>query len=182
MRASMRHRPRLDLDSMVNDLNYFSAAQASRLTGCSPHQLRYWDQLGLVCPLALEGRRNSYSFGDLISLRLVRSLLEGGMTLRQVRRASEYVRSREDLAGGLAGVKLVTDGKTIFEVCHGDGEVLDVLKKGQTVLFIPVDELSAAIGGSVREFLAERDSFVGTLTASRPADEPGPTEPAREAR
>ena len=64
----------------------FTAEQASRFTSCTPHQLRYWDRIGLVKPSVQEtggrpGVRRLYSFRDLISLKVIRSLLDGGMKL-----------------------------------------------------------------------------------------------------
>ncbi|MDQ4024182.1 MAG: MerR family transcriptional regulator, partial [Actinomycetota bacterium] len=59
----------------------FSAEQATRFTGCTAHQLRYWDRIGLVRPSvqATRGRpgvRRLYSFRDLVALKVIRSLLE----------------------------------------------------------------------------------------------------------
>ena len=57
-----------------------------------------------------------YSFRDLVALRVVKSLLDGGMSLQRVRRAFEYLRRRAGLEGHLSEVKLITDGKSIFKV------------------------------------------------------------------
>lgn len=147
----------------------FSVAQASRLAGCSQHQIRYWDQIALVSPSGPVGSRSKrlYSFGDLVSLRVVRSLLDGGMTLRQVRRAFEYLRESADLGENetAGSLKLVTDGRSIFEICRNDGEILDALKRGQLALFVAVDEINRSVDEDVREFLAERQTFLEQLSA-----------------
>jgi DNA-binding transcriptional MerR regulator len=62
----------------------FTAQQATRLTGCTPHQLRYWDKVALVEPSLQRtggrpGRRRLYSFRDLIAIRVLKSLLDNGM-------------------------------------------------------------------------------------------------------
>ena len=97
----------------------FTAEQASRLSGCTHHQLRYWDRVGLVSPSIQSsggrpGVRRLYSFRDLVALRVVRSLLDNGMSLQRVRRAWEYLRREGAMDEHLAQVKLVTDGKSIF--------------------------------------------------------------------
>ena len=79
----------------------FTAHQACKFTGCSPRQLRYWDEIGLVTPSVQStggrpGVPRLYSFRDLIALRVVRSLLGGGMSLR-VRRAWDYLNRRAGL-------------------------------------------------------------------------------------
>jgi DNA-binding transcriptional MerR regulator len=86
----------------------FTSHQACRLTGCTPRQLRYWDQIGLVKPGVRQtggrpGVPRLYSFRDLIALKVVKSLLDGGMSLQRVRRAYEYLRREEHLQGGSAG-------------------------------------------------------------------------------
>src|ERR671914_204764 len=91
----------------------FTAEQASRFTGCTSHQLRYWDRIDLVKPSvqATGGRpgvRRLYDFRDLVVLRVIRSLLEGGMSLQRVRRAIHYLRRKAGLEEHLSNVKLVT--------------------------------------------------------------------------
>lgn len=151
----------------------FSGAQAARLTGCSVHQIRYWSQIDFVTPsIGVDGgehsgaaARRAYSFGDLVALRIVKSLLDGGMTLKQVRKAFEFVTESTDLndRSSLAGAKLVTDGRTIFEICRTDGEILDALKRGQMALFVDVNDMERDVAEGVDAFLAERDQFVSAL-------------------
>src|SRR5438552_17629395 len=93
----------------------FTSNQASRLTGCTPRQLRYWDQVGLVQPSVQStggrpGVPRLYSFRDLVALRVVRSLLDGGMSLQRVRRAWDYLNSKAKLDRHLSEANLVTDG------------------------------------------------------------------------
>lgn len=154
----------------------FSVAQAARLTGCSVHQIRYWDQINFVVPTAganrgsqdKPSRRRAYSFGDLVALRIVKSLLDGGMTLKQVRAAFEFVREATNLddPSSLAGAKLVTDGRSIFEICRTDGEILDALRKGQMALFVDVADMEHDVATGVRAFVEEREDFVSKLAVN----------------
>ncbi|HEX2050445.1 MAG TPA: MerR family transcriptional regulator [Actinomycetota bacterium] len=146
----------------------FSAQQASRFTGCTAHQLRYWDRIGLVKPSVQStggrpGVRRLYSFRDLVALRVVRSLLEGGMSLQRVRRAYDYLRKRAGLEEHLSETKLVTDGHSVFKVCRDDGEILDALKEGQMTFFLALDEIARSVDGRVAEYLYDREEFVSAL-------------------
>ena len=109
----------------------FTSHQACRLTGCTPRQLRYWDHVGLVQPTVQStggrpGVPRMYSFRDLVALRVVKSLLDGGMSLQRVRRAWDYLNRKAKLDEHLAEVKLVTDGQSIFKVARKEGEPVDL--------------------------------------------------------
>lgn len=146
----------------------FTAEQASRFTGSTAHQLRYWDRIGLVKPSVQStggrpGVRRLYSFRDLIALKCVRSLLDGGMSLQRVRRAYEYLRKRASLDDHLSEVKLVTDGQSIFKICRNDGEILDALKEGQMAFFLAIDEVAQSVDVRVAEYLYDREEFITAL-------------------
>ncbi len=104
-----------------------------------------------------------YSFRDLVSLKVIRSLLDGGMSLQRVRRAYDYLRKRAGLEEHLSEVKLVTDGKSIFKICRNDGEVLDALKEGQMAFFLAIDDIARSIDGKVAEYLYDRKEFISAL-------------------
>jgi DNA-binding transcriptional MerR regulator len=146
----------------------FTAQQASKLTGCTHHQLRYWDRVSLVNPTVQgtggrPGIRRLYSFRDLVALRVVRSLLDNGMSLQRVRRAWDYLRRNAEMEGHLANVKLVTDGSSIFSVAHDDGELLDALRQGQLAFFVAIDEIARTVEDDVSRFELDRGSFLEML-------------------
>jgi DNA-binding transcriptional MerR regulator len=146
----------------------FTAEQACRFTGTTAHQLRYWDRIGLVRPSVQStggrpGVRRLYSFRDLIALKCVRSLLEGGMSLQRVRRAYDYLRKKAGLEQHLSEVKLVTDGESIFKICHTDGELVDALKEGQMAFFLAIDEVARSVDERVAEYLYDREEFITAL-------------------
>lgn len=152
----------------------FSVLQACRFTGCTTHQLRYWDQIGLVQPSVQStggrpGVRRLYSFRDLVALKVVKALLDGGMSLQRVRRAYKYLREKARLEEHLAGVKLITDGHTIFRVARDDGEILDALRQGQMAFFLAIDEITQNLDRGVAEFLRDREEFVKTLRLAEDA-------------
>jgi DNA-binding transcriptional MerR regulator len=146
----------------------FTAEQTCRLSSCTHHQLRYWDRVGLVSPSiqgtgGRPGVRRLYSFRDLIALRVVRSLLDNGMSLQRVRRAWDYLRREGGMEGHLSDVKLVTDGQTIFRISNDDGELMDALREGQLAFFVAIDEIAREVEEDVTHFELDRDTFLTML-------------------
>ena len=146
----------------------YTAQQATRLTGCTPHQLRYWDKVALVQPSIQQtggrpGRRRLYSFRDLVALRVVRSLLDNGMSIQRVRRAWDYLRRTADMDAHLADVRLVTDGHTIFAVATDEDELLDALRQGQLAFFIAINEITQTVEDDVTKFELDRERFLEML-------------------
>lgn len=146
----------------------FTSHQASRLTGCTRRQLRYWDEIGLVRPgVQSTGGRPGvprlYSFRDLIALKVVKSLLDGGMSLQRVRRAYRFLRERAGMDVHLSEVKLITDGKSIFKVARREGEILDALRNGQMAFFVALDSIVRSVDAEVEEFRQDRRQFERAL-------------------
>ena len=146
----------------------FTAQQASRLTDCTAHQLRYWDKVGLVQPTLQQtggrpGRRRLYSFRDLVALRVVKSLLDNGMSVQRVRRAWDYLRRTADMEEHLAEVKLVTDGQSIFRIASDDEELLDALRQGQLAFFVAINEIARSVEDDVTRFELDRERFLELL-------------------
>jgi DNA-binding transcriptional MerR regulator len=146
----------------------FTAAQACAYTGCTPHQIRYWDKIKLVRPTvqATGGRpgvRRYYSFRDLVALKVVASLLERGMSLQRVRRAYDYLRRKARLDDHLSGIKLVTDGQSIFQMYRNDGELEDLLREGQLAFFLAIDSAADSESGRNAGHLYDREDFITVL-------------------
>ncbi len=146
----------------------FTSHQASKFTGCTSRQLRYWDEIGLVEPSVQgtggrPGIPRLYSFRDLVALRIVRSLLDGGMSLQRVRRSWDFLNKKAGLDKHLSEVKLVTDGQSIFKICRRDGEVMDALKDGQMAFFVAIDDIATGVQTNVAQFQEDREKFVRAL-------------------
>ncbi len=146
----------------------FTAHQACKFTGCTSRQLRYWDQIGLVKPTVQgtggrPGIPRLYAFRDLVALRVVKSLLDGGMSLQRVRRSWAFLNKKAHLDQHLSEVKLVTDGQSIFRVARRDGEVMDALKEGQMAFFVAIDDIATSVHSNVRSFEDDRERFVRAL-------------------
>jgi DNA-binding transcriptional MerR regulator len=146
----------------------FTAHQASKFTGCTPRQLRYWDQIGLVSPSVQgtggrPGVPRLYSFRDLVALRVVKSLLDGGMSLQRVRRSWDFLNKKAALDRHLSEVRLVTDGQSIFRIARRDGEILDALREGQMAFFVAIDDIARTVDARVTQYLYDRDEFIEAL-------------------
>lgn len=148
----------------------FSAKQAIALSGCSYHQLRYWDRVGLVTPSiqttgGRAGVRRLYSFRDLVWLRVVKGLLDNGMSIQRVRRAADYLRRNAELDSTLSDTKLITDGNTIFELVD-DEHLLDALKHGQYAFCLAIDDITRDVEDDVTLFELDKARFLNVVRAS----------------
>ena len=130
--------------------------------------MRYWDRVNLVRPTLQRtggrpGRRRLYAFRDLVALRVVKSLLDNGMSLQRVRRAWDYLRRTADMERHLAEVRLITDGHSIFRVASNDDEVIDALRDGQLAFFVAIGEITREVAEDVTRFELDREQFLEML-------------------
>jgi DNA-binding transcriptional MerR regulator len=130
--------------------------------------LRYWDRVKLVEPSIQStggrpGKRRLYSFRDLVALRVVRSLLDNGMSVQRVRRAWGYLRRTADMDTHLSEVRLVTDGQSIFRVASDEDELVDALREGQLAFFVAIDQITREVEEDITRFELDRDHFLEML-------------------
>jgi hypothetical protein len=94
-----------------------------------------------------------------VGLRVVKSLLDNGLSIQRVRRAWDYLRRTGDMDSQLSDVQLVTDGQSIFAVAHDEGELLDALRQGQLAFFVRIDAIAKNVEDDVTKFELDRASF-----------------------
>jgi DNA-binding transcriptional MerR regulator len=121
-----------------------------------------------------------YSFRDLVALKVVRSLLDGGMSLQRVRKAYEYLRKKGDLEGHLSEVRLVTDGQGIFKVNSSDGELMDALREGQMAFFMCIEGVAQSLQARGADYLYDRQEFITALREAESELEPALNASSRE--
>ena len=130
---------------------------ACRVAGITYRQLDYWARTGLVTPgirsAGGSGTQRLYSFRDILMLRVVKNLLDAGISLQQIRRAIDHLRSRGD--ENLTGITLMSDGVSVYE-CTSEHEVLDLLRGGQGMFAITLDGVVRDLEGSLTELPTER--------------------------
>nr|WP_116953645.1 MerR family transcriptional regulator [Jiangella endophytica] len=142
---------------------------ACSAAGITYRQLDYWARTGLVEPsirsAAGSGSQRLYSFRDILVLKIVKRLLDTGVSLQQIRQAVQHLRDRgvEDLAG----ITLMSDGASVYE-CTSADEVVDLVQGGQGVFGIAVGRVWREIEATLVELPAEKP---GEPPAEHPGDQ-----------
>ncbi|MGB3909514.1 MAG: MerR family transcriptional regulator [Pseudolysinimonas sp.] len=115
---------------------------AAKAAGISYRQLDYWARTQLVEPTvrsaAGSGSQRLYGFRDILVLKLVKRLLDTGISLQQIRVAVEQLRSSG--INDLAQTTLMSDGASVY-LCTSDEEVIDLVSQGQGVFGIAVGKV-----------------------------------------
>jgi DNA-binding transcriptional MerR regulator len=121
--------------------------------GISYRQLDYWARTELVTPSVRDadgsGSQRMYSFNDVVQLRVIKKLIDAGVSLPKIRRAVDFL--RDELKMPIEDVTLVSDGKTIH-ACLSPNEVVDLLAGGQGVFAIAVGKVYEELQGSIAQF------------------------------
>jgi DNA-binding transcriptional MerR regulator len=152
--------------TIPDDVGY-RGPTACAAAGITYRQLDYWARTGLVEPTVRpasgSGSQRLYSFRDILVLKIVKRLLDTGVSLQQIRQAVQYLRERgiEDLAG----ITLMSDGASVYE-CQSADEVVDLVQGGQGVFGI-------AVGRVWREVEATLIEMPGERPGEEPGEHPG---------
>jgi DNA-binding transcriptional MerR regulator len=134
----------------------YRGVMACHAAGISYRQLDYWARTGLVVPSVRDasgsGTQRLYSFRDIVVLKVVKRLLDAGVSLQNIRKAIDTLRSRG--VADLAGITLISDGTTVYE-CRSPEEVVDLLQGGQGVFGIAIAGAFKEIQGTLSHLPAE---------------------------
>ena len=138
---------------------------ACAAAGITYRQLDYWARTDLVLPTirgaAGSGTQRLYSFRDILVLKIVKRLLDTGVSLQNIRTAVDQLRARG--TDDLAHITLLSDGTTVYE-CSSPEEVVDLLQGGQGVFGI-------AVGGAFRELEGSLATLPHERADGAPAEE-----------
>lgn len=130
---------------------------ACKAVGISYRQLDYWDRTELVQPSIRSARGSGtlrlYSFRDILVLKVVKRLLETGVSLQQIRQAISQLKQRgiEDLTR----ITLMSDGASVYE-CTSTDEVIDLVQGGQGVFGIALGRVWREVEGDLASLPVER--------------------------
>jgi len=130
---------------------------ACSAAGITYRQLDYWARTGLVTPSVRDasgsGSQRLYGFRDILILRIVKRLIDTGVSLANIRAAVDHLdqRSGEDLAG----LTIMSDGASIYE-CRSADEVIDLVRGGQGVFGIAVGSVWREVEGTLAALPGER--------------------------
>jgi DNA-binding transcriptional MerR regulator len=145
-----------DVAPMPEDTG-FRGPTACSAAGISYRQLDYWARTKLVEPSVRSatgsGTQRLYSFKDILLLKIIKRLLDAGVSLQQIRVAIDHLRVRG--TDDLTQVTLMSDGASVYE-CRSADEVVDLLQGGQGVFGIAIGGVWKEIEGSLLELPSER--------------------------
>ena len=135
----------------------FRGPVACNLAGITYRQLDYWARTGLVEPSVRtasgSGTQRLYGFRDILALKVVKRLLDTGISLQQIRGAVHVLRERG--VDDLAEITLMSDGASVYE-CTSTEEVIDLLAGGQGVFGIAVGRVWREVEGELAQLPSER--------------------------
>ncbi|WP_399066239.1 MerR family transcriptional regulator [Streptomyces winkii] len=154
------------------DLIGYRGPTACSAAGITYRQLDYWARTGLVEPSIRpaygSGSQRLYSFRDIVVLKIVKRLLDTGVSLQNIRTAVQHLRSRGRT--DLAQMTLMSDGATVYE-CSSPDEVVDLLQAGQGVFGIAVGVVWKDVEGALAQLHGEHVDTGETIVGDHPGDE-----------
>ncbi len=144
----------------------YRAPQVCGLVGITYRQLDYWARTGLITPSVQaaqgSGSQRLYGFSDIVQLKVVKRLLDAGMSLKKIRTAIEILREQLQSNAPLTDVTLLSDGVSIY-AAHSADEVVDVFRRGQGVFGIAVGPVQQELEGEILRLFPEETSPVREL-------------------
>ena len=166
-------------DSVIRDESVgYRGPTACKAAGITYRQLDYWARTGLVEPTVRgasgSGTQRLYSFRDILVLKIVKRLLDTGVSLQQIRTAVGSLRAQgvEDLAR----LTMMSDGASVY-ACTSPHEVIDLVQGGQGVFGIAVGRVWREVEGTLAALPGEH-----TGADRAPAQEPLPGDELSERR
>ncbi|THV09433.1 MerR family transcriptional regulator [Nocardioides caeni] len=147
-----------DVSPLPSDLGY-RGPTACNAAGITYRQLDYWARTGLIEP-SVRGAKGSgsqrlYSFRDILILKIIKRLLDAGISLQNIRTAVSHLRERG--TDDLTQVTLMSDGASVYE-CTSNDEVIDLLQGGQGVFGIAIGGVWREIEGTLAQLPSESAS------------------------
>jgi DNA-binding transcriptional MerR regulator len=119
----------------------FRVPEVCKIVGITYRQLDYWARTELLVPSIRDatgsGSQRLYSFEDLVALRVIKNLLDTGVSLQRVRKAVEFL---QEMDRPVSGVTLMSDGNGVYEADSPEA-VVDLLQQGQGVFAIAIDRV-----------------------------------------
>ncbi|MGI6318468.1 MAG: MerR family transcriptional regulator [Dethiobacteria bacterium] len=130
---------------MAGTKNYYNTQSVVNITSVTERQLRHWIETGLIVPAYVEekGHKKKYYFDflNLVQIRTVVALRQRALSLQKIRKAIEVLEKNFKVEEPLLDLTLFTDGETVFVLDKDPKVILDVLRRGQTVFAVAIDDL-----------------------------------------
>lgn len=137
-----------------HDVASYRGPQVCAIVGITYRQLDYWARTDLLRPSITEakgsGTQRRYSYRDLLELKVIKRLLDSGISLQSARRAITYL--RENLGEDVVTANLVLNGTESVLARTGE-EIFDLLRGGQGVLnIVPLAGVKSELDAAIHEF------------------------------
>lgn len=146
----------------------YRGTSAAAAAGITYRQLDYWDRTGLVQPSVRpaggSGSQRLYAFRDILVLKLVKRLLDTGVSLQQIRIAVDQLRAAG--INDLGRITLMSDGARVY-LCTTEDEVIDLLGRGQGVFGIAVGRVLREVEASLVNMVSNHIDEIDELAARR---------------
>jgi DNA-binding transcriptional MerR regulator len=142
----------------------FSGKRSAEIVGITYRQLDYWARTDLVRPSLADARgsgsRRSYSYRDLLKLKVIKTLLDAGLRLETVRSVFGYL--EDELGEDVESANLVVHGSTLVIARSGE-ELIDLVQKGQGVLnVLPLAGIKEKVDAQIVALPATKQGEAGS--------------------
>ncbi|GAA2753050.1 MULTISPECIES: MerR family transcriptional regulator [Kitasatospora] len=165
-------QPAIERLEPTSELLGYRGPTACAAAGITYRQLDYWARTGLLEPSVRSayaaGTHRLYSFRDILMLKIVKRLLDAGVSLQNIRVAVTHLQSAD--RADLTGLTLMSDGATVYE-CTSPQQVVDLLGGGQGMFGIAVGAVWQELEAALSRLHAERTDTGETMVGHNPADE-----------
>ena len=153
----------------------YGGPQVCSIVGITYRQLDYWARTDLLRPSIADARgsgsQRRYSYNDLVELKVIKNLLDAGVSLRSARKAIEYLRN--NVGADVASANLVLNSSSSVIVRTGE-EIVDLLRQGQGVLnIVPLAGVKGEVDAAIHQLRP------GTAPAPADTASPAPGESHR---
>ena len=144
---------------------FYSSVEVYKIIGITYKQLDYYDRTDFIKPSISRaggyGSRRMYSFNDLMKLKVIKKLMEAGISLQKLRKTKkyldEYESSNHRSGDGLLKLTLISDGNTVY-ACNSDKAIIDTLKSGQGVFGIALGKVYSDLNGDIERYLIRNNN------------------------
>ncbi|HHT79024.1 MAG TPA: MerR family transcriptional regulator [Actinobacteria bacterium] len=145
-----------DIKTPPQEKNIYGSRDVCKITGLTYKQLDYYDRTDFLSPSVNQavgyGSKRMYSFNDLLKLKVVKSLLDAGISLHKIRKTKKYLELDGNGEDAFLKVTLISDGNTVF-ACYSDKEIIDTINNGQAVFGIALEKVYNNLKDDVEDFL-----------------------------
>lgn len=143
---------------------FYSSKEVCKIIGITYKQLDYYDRTDFIKPsingAGGYGTRRMYSFNDLMKLKVIKKLMEAGISLQKLRKTKRYLEQYDDSNNSsddeFLKVTLISDGNTVY-ACNSDKAIIDTLKSGQGVFGIALGKVYSNLNGDIERYLIKNN-------------------------